>query len=115
MRYHCPRLIIALILSAILAACFTSPYSVSPPSDVAVRVWEATPIGGPARTTIAVCYNGLGDSPAEVMEQAREACPNGGDIERVGEDIYWNPCSLSHPTRAIFACTPGKVPPSKYK
>ena len=82
---------------------------------MAVKVLEATPSTAPARATIAICYNGLSDSPAEVMEQAREACPYGGEVERVAEDFYWNPCSLFYPTRAIFACTPGQQPPSKYK
>ena len=109
------RLILCLLLPASLAACFTSPYQVAPPSDVAIQVQEATPASGPARTTIAICYNGFTDTPAEVMAQAREVCPHGGEIERVAEDAYWNPCSLSHPTRAVFACTPGEAPPSKYK
>ena len=78
MCHRCLRLIFVLIPSALLVACFTSPYEVSPPSDVAAKVREATPLGASARTTIAICYNGVSDTPAEVMEQAREACPHGG-------------------------------------
>ncbi len=47
----------------------------------------------PSPRAIALCYSNILNSPEEVMAAAQELCPNEGRLQRVHEDVVWNPCA----------------------
>ncbi len=117
-----PSILLALLLPALAAACASEPYEVAPPavsfSAYGIGSEESAPDRDAERArprTIAVCYNGAFSEPAEVLAEVRHICPGKGEIIRVDDDVFWNNCSLSKPTRAAFICIPGPARASKFK
>ncbi|MDJ0609254.1 MAG: hypothetical protein QNJ67_09780 [Kiloniellales bacterium] len=107
-----------LFLALLLAGCANQPFPVAPSSDAR----EALPpeasqeivLGtfdyDPRPRAVAVCYGSLFNRPKQVMAEAQRLCPNGGRLERVGQDAFWNGCALMLPIRASFVCFPGPEP-----
>jgi len=58
---------------------------------------------------VAVCYNGMVNSDAEVLAEAMFACPDGKLTVR-DDDVLWTSCPLLQPQRANFICVPAKPP-----
>ncbi len=113
--------VLALLLA--LAACSSAPFQVKPSDDAVGMVPGVPALAGvlgpfdydPRPRAMALCYSGLLNRPAEVMELAGELCPYGGEVERVDDDFFWNGCALFQPQRASFVCSPGPAPASRYR
>jgi hypothetical protein len=60
-------------------------------------------------TVVAVCYNGMVNSDADVLAEATFACPDGKLTVR-DNDVLWTSCPLLQPQRANFICVPAKPP-----
>jgi hypothetical protein len=54
---------------------------------------------------VAICYNALFTKPAEVREQAENACGVSSTPNLAGQDIRGG-CPLAVPVRANFVCMP---------
>lgn len=83
-------------------------------------VLEAQGVDGPGTTTspdklaqrptvVAVCYNGMVNSDADVVAEAALACP-AGKLTLRDDDVLWTRCPLLQPQRANFICVPAKPP-----
>ena len=85
-----------LTLAAMLAGCGAlNPYPAAP------RVAQP---GAPAGPRVAICYNTLATSLAEVQAQAQEECGANTVAEPVDTDWYLQACPLLLPGRATFVC-----------
>ena len=60
-------------------------------------------------TVVAVCYNGMVNSDADVEAEATLACP-AGKLTLRDDDVLWTRCPLLQPQRANFICVPAKPP-----
>lgn len=92
----------ALLLT--LAGCSAlDPYPAPP---------RAAPPGAPAGMTagprVAICYNTLATSLAEVQRQAQQECSANTVAEPVETDWYLQNCPLLLPARATFICAANK-------
>ncbi len=113
---------LAALLLAGLAGC-ADPYKVSPSRQGREAVPPAPQLPGPLGQfdydprphTIALCYSNILNSPEEVMAEAQELCANEGLLQRVHEDVFWNPCALIQPVRVTFICTPGPPESQAYR
>ena len=86
--------------AAIVAGCSSAiaPFATVP---------KAAPTGVvDPRPRVAICYNTLKSSAAQVQEAAQAECLNGGTAERVDTDYRTDFCPLLTPGRATFACQP---------
>jgi len=129
---------VALLLGLLAGAgCASEPFVVQPPAakpgDTAIdvpgrpRVGDSFPeppggSGGrgpfdydPRPRRIALCYSSQLNTPAQVLQRARELCPQNGQITLEGQDVFLNDCSLFQPHRVTFRCAPGPAPESQYK
>ena len=91
---------VLLTLAASLAGCGAlDPYPTAP---------RAAQPGASAGPRVAICYNALTTSPAEVQAQAQQECS--GSMLAVPADIDWHlqNCPLLLPARATFVCSPRK-------
>ena len=95
-----------LALAATLSGCGAlDPYPTQP------RAAPPGPPGAPAAAAIervAVCYNTLRTTLAEVQTQAQQECPAGTRAEPADTDWYLQNCPLLLPARATFVCRSAK-------
>jgi hypothetical protein len=86
--------------AAILAGCGAlDPYPAPP---------RAAQSGAPAGPRVAICYNTLATSLAEVQRQAQQECSADAVAEPADTDWYLQSCPLLLPARATFVCRAGK-------
>ncbi len=107
------RIVVACALAAALAACSARPFQVSAPKSL-TRALEpereaAAEAARPAPRIVAICYGNLLNTPEEVLEEARLACPD-REVTFYDADSIWTPCGLLQPVRASFLCTPRTQP-----
>jgi len=90
-----------LSLAASLAGCSAlDPYPTQP------RAAPPGPTAAPAVASerVAICYNTLGTTLAEVQTQAQQECPANTVAEPADTDWYLENCPLLLPARATFVC-----------
>jgi hypothetical protein len=100
-------LIVLVLSAAVLAGCSMSPFKVSSP-ETAVAAAEAVSQDEIPRLrprAISVCYSATFNDPAEVDDEASYLC-DGGRLEKLDENTFWNGCSLSQPHRVNYICYP---------
>lgn len=105
-------LLFACLVGAGLAGCSFAPFEVEG-SEHAVETARAQAGGLLPRLqprAIGVCYSPAFNEPAEVEAEAVYRC-EGGRLEKLDEDFFWNGCSLSQPHRVNYVC----YPPDKAK
>ncbi|HJU19944.1 MAG TPA: hypothetical protein VJ770_26125 [Stellaceae bacterium] len=86
-----------LALALALAGCSAlAPYPTVPPA------------GAAAGPRVAICYNGLRSSRAELRAAAQQECPAHTAAHFVATDLRMNHCPLLLPTRATFLCAAKK-------
>jgi len=91
---------VALIGIAALAGCDAlDPYPTAP---------RAAPPGVPGQR-VAICYNTLTTTLAEVKAQAQQECAAGTVAQPADTDWYLQNCPLLLPARATFMCAPTKL------
>lgn len=89
----------AIVLLALAGCSALDPYPTVP---------RAMPPGSPAGQRVAICYNTLTTTLAEVQATAQQECSAGTQAEPAETDWYLQNCPLLLPARATFACTPKK-------
>jgi len=98
---------LALIGAASLAGCSAlDPYPTTPrpaQSSAATRLPQAT-----ASPRVAICYNTLATTLAEVQAAAQQECSANTVAEPADTDWYLQNCPLLLPARATFVCAPRK-------
>jgi len=95
------RFALVLLGPAVVAGCSAfEPFATGP----------ATPPAGTveAGSRVAICYNTLATSLAEVNAQAQQQCTAKTEAKPVDTDWYLDNCPLLLPARATFVCTPEK-------
>jgi len=115
-------LAMVLCLALSLAACASRPFVVSPPPaataslgiDVEARKARGPHDYDPDPRPISLCFSSQLNTQEEVVERARELCPNDGAIRYFGQDALFNDCALFQPNRITFICSPGPPPPSRF-
>lgn len=104
-------LLLACLAAAVLSGCSFAPFEVRG-SDAAVATAQAQAGDLLPRLqprAIGVCYGPAFNEPAEVEAEAVYLC-EGGRLERLDEDFFWNGCSLTQPHRINYVCyTPDKA------
>ncbi len=108
-RLNARRVVVACVLAVALAACSARPYKVSVPKSPTRAREAAVEAGRPVPRIVSICYSNLLNTPEEVLEEARLACPN-GEVTYHDADSLWTPCGLLQPVRASFLCTPRPEP-----
>ena len=89
-----------LTLAATLAGCGAlDPYPAAP---------RAAPPGAPPVPRVAICYNTLTTSLAEVETEAQQECSANTAAVPVDTDWYLQTCPLLLPARATFVCAAKK-------
>jgi len=89
-----------LTLAAALAGCGAlDPYPAPP---------RAAQPGAPPGPRVAICYNTLSTTLAEVQKEAQQECAAGTLAEPADTDWYLQNCPLLLPARATFVCRPKK-------
>lgn len=78
--------------------------SARPPSEAGV-----TAAFTPMPSVVAVCYNSMINTDAEVVAAALRSCPAGRLTARE-DDQLWTRCPLLQPERANFICAPDGPP-----
>jgi hypothetical protein len=105
-------------LALVLTACTTmGPIPATPSKAMVLEVQgEVAPGKTPSSDemarrpkVVAVCYNGMVNSDADVLAEAMFACPDGKLTVR-DDDVLWTSCPLLQPQRANFICVPAKPP-----
>lgn len=100
-------LAVALSATAVLAGCSMSPFqeagSEAAHSAASAGARDLLPRLRPR--AIGVCYSPSLNDPAEIEAEAAYLC-EGGRLERMDEDAFWNGCSLSQPHRVSYVCYP---------
>ena len=86
--------------AALLAGCSSAiaPFA-TVPKAATVGITDPGP-------RVAICYNTLKTSAAQVQEAAQAECLNGGTAELVDTDYRVDFCPLMTPGRATFVCRP---------
>ena len=106
------------VLALVLAACTSAqPYPVAPSKTLvhALKAERSHAVGAKdvaaddAPNAVAVCYNSMINSDAQVWAEAQLVCPAGRLTAR-DDDVLWTRCSLFQPQRANFICVPGAPP-----
>ena len=91
---------LGLTLAAALAGCSAlDPYPTPP---------RAAQPGAPPGPRVAICYNTLTTTLADVAAQAQQECSPGTLAEPADTDWYLQSCPLLLPARATFVCRPQK-------
>ena len=67
----------------------------------------ATAVAKP--TIVAVCYNSMVNTDAEIEAEALLSCP-AGRLTLREDDQFWTRCPLLQPQRANFVCVPVEKP-----
>ena len=89
-----------LALAATLAGCDAlDPFPAAP---------RAAPPGAPPVPRVAICYNTLTTSLAEVETAAQQECSPNTFAQPVDTDWYLQTCPLLLPARATFVCAAKK-------
>jgi hypothetical protein len=89
-----------LLFAAMLADCSAlDPFPTTP---------RAAQPGTPAAQRVAICYNRLTTSLAEVQAQAQQECSADTVAAPVDTDWYLQNCPLLLPGHATFVCTTKK-------
>ena len=89
-----------LTLAAALAGCgMLDPYPTPP---------RAAQPGAASGPRVAICYNTLATTLAEVHREAQQECSAGALAEPADTDWYLQNCPLLLPARATFVCRPKK-------
>jgi hypothetical protein len=84
----------------LLAGCGAlEPYATVPPPP---------PPGTPAGQRVAICYNTLNTTLAEIQASAQQECAAGTIAEPTDTDYHLQNCPLLIPGRTTFLCTPKK-------
>jgi hypothetical protein len=90
-------------LAAILAGCSAlDPY----PTQPLAAPPGPTAMPAMANERVAICYNTLRTTLAEVWTQAQQECPANTVGEPADTDWYLENCPLLLPARATFLCVP---------
>jgi hypothetical protein len=105
------------IALALTACTTTRPFPVTPSQTMVHEVQgEDAPMtaaptdkSAPRPTVVAVCYNGMVNTDADVWAEAALACP-AGKLTLRDDDVLWTRCPLLQPQRANFICVPAKPP-----
>ena len=103
------RIVVVCVLAAALAACSARPYKVAMPKSLARARAAAAEAGRPVPVIVSFCYSNLLNTPEEVLEEARLACPR-REATFYDSDSIWTRCGLLQPVRASFLCTPKAQP-----
>ena len=91
---------LALLGAAMLPGCGAlDPYPTTP------RVVQP---GQPPGARVAICYNTLTSTLAEVQSEAQRECAAETIAAPADTDWYLQNCPLLLPARATFVCTPKK-------
>jgi hypothetical protein len=100
-------LAVALGAAAVLAGCSMSPFQVegSEAAVTAARAGAGDLLPRLRPRAIGVCHSPSLNDPAEIEAEAAYLC-EGGRLERLDEDAFWNGCSLSQPHRVSYVCYP---------
>jgi hypothetical protein len=89
-----------LFLATMLAGCGAlDPYPTVP---------RAIQPGQPAGARVAICYNTMKSTLAQVQTVAQQECAANTVVEPVDTDWYMHNCPLLLPARATFVCTAKK-------
>ncbi|HZU89438.1 MAG TPA: hypothetical protein VE993_09290 [Stellaceae bacterium] len=91
---------VLLIAPGVVGCSALAPYPTVPP--------EPPPGKAVAGMRVAICYDGLRSSRAEVQRRAQQECPAHTSATLVDTDWRMEHCPLLLPRRATFVCTPGK-------
>ena len=105
-------LMTAAALTVVLGGCSFAPYQVDG-SDAATDSAEAQSADLLPRLqprALGICYSPAFNDLAEVEAEAVYRC-DGGRLEKLDEDVFWNGCSMSQPNRINYIC----YPPDKAK
>lgn len=100
-------LMVLALSAAVLVGCSMSPFKVDSP-DTAVEAAAAVAKDEIPRLrprAVSVCYSDTFNDPADVEDEASYLC-EGGRLERLDENTFWNGCSLSQPHRVNYICYP---------
>jgi hypothetical protein len=91
-----------LLLLLGLAQCDGAlpPYETVPPALSSAQ----QKAGGTQPTRVAVCYNALTTTAAEVRALAARSCDAGTAPKPVAHDLTLNNCPMLQPARATFVC-----------
>lgn len=102
----CRPAALLLTLIATFAGCSAlDPYPTQPRIPPPVTPTADVPAGPPR---VAICYNTLTTTLAEVQTQAQQECAAGTRAEPADTDWYLQNCPLLLPARATFVCLPKK-------
>ncbi|HEV3373502.1 MAG TPA: hypothetical protein VG145_13215 [Xanthobacteraceae bacterium] len=76
--------------------------------DPSPTVARATQAGQPAGPRVAICYNTMESTLAQVQSEAQQECAANTVAAPVDTDWYMQNCPLLLPARATFVCTAKK-------
>jgi hypothetical protein len=100
-------LLVAVLWLAALTGCAMAPFEVKS-SEAAVDAAAAVSKDEIPRLrprAVSVCYGATFNELAEVEDEAIYLC-DGGRLEKLDEDTFWNGCSLTQPHRIKYICYP---------
>jgi len=101
MRHPFVAIVLVLCSAAEIAGCGAlDPYPTVP---------QAVPRSAASAHRVAICYNPLSTTPAEVRAEAQQECVVDNPRTRpepAGTDWYLENCPLLLPGRATFVCAP---------
>jgi len=100
-------LLVVVLSLAVLTGCAMAPFKVDSSED-AVRAAEAVSKDEIPRLrprAVSVCYGSAFNEAAQIEDEATYLC-DGGRLEKLDEDFFWNGCSLSQPHRVNYICYP---------
>jgi hypothetical protein len=78
------------------------PYETIPPALTSAQ----QKAGGAQPSRVAVCYNAMTTTAAEVRAVAARSCEAGTEPKPLARDLSLNYCPILQPARATFTCTP---------
>ena len=101
------RLILALGIGAAVSGCSMAPFQVqgSDAAQASARAQAGDKLPRLRPRAYGVCYSEAFNELADVEAEAVYLC-EGGRIERLDEDFFWNGCSLTQPHRISYVCHP---------
>ncbi|WP_340118464.1 hypothetical protein [Pelagibius sp. 7325] len=102
----------AAALMVMLGGCSFAPYRVvgSDAAADAAAAQGADLLPRLRPLALGICYSPAFNDLAEVEAEAVYRC-DGGRLEKIDEDVFWNGCSMSQPNRINYIC----YPPDKAK